>query len=417
MQFELSHRKRRSKTTDNRQLTTDNLPPRILHIIPTLDPHGAEKQLTLLATGLARERFDVHVCALTRGGPFAEPLQQAGIPVEVIGKRWKVDPLAYWRLKRHIRRLKPDLVHTWLFAANSYGRAAARACGVRRIVAAERCVDQWKLWHELAIDRRLARATDRIVANSRAVRDFYVARGLPAEKFVVIPNGVPPAEASDLLQRGGQAPFAPRTPQNPPRRTADSRAEFLQELGLPPDVRLIGAVGRLWPQKRVKDLVWAIDQLRTMCPQAHLLVIGDGPQRAALERLRRLYEVEAGAHFLGNRTDVARFLPHFDAFWLASAYEGQSNALMEAMAAGVAVVASDIPANRELVTSGENGVLVPLNVRSEFARRTLMLLEDLALATKLAAAGRQRMLAEFSVERMVDRYAALYGELLGGSGT
>ncbi len=234
------------------------MPPRILHIIPTLDPHGAEKQLALLAAGLPREKFDVHVCALTRGGPFEAPLRKAGIPVEVIGKRWKLDPWAYWRLKSHIRRLRPDLVHTWLFAANSYGRTAARACGVRRIVAAERCVDQWKVWHEFAIDRRLAGCTDRIVANSRAVRDFYVARGLPAEKFAVIPNGVPPAEPSSI-----------------------SRTELLAELGLAPNARLIGTVGRLWPQKRVKDLIWSMDQLRILCKDAHLLIIGDGPQRAA----------------------------------------------------------------------------------------------------------------------------------------
>ena len=221
------------------------------------------------------------------------------------------------------------------------------------------------------------------------MRDFYVARGLPAEKFAVIPNGVLPAEPSPI-----------------------TRVELLAELSLPANTRLIGTVSRLWPQKRVKDLIWATDQLRILCKEAHLLIIGDGPQRTALERVRRLYEVEAGVHFLGERTDVSRFLPHCDVFWLASAYEGQSNALMEAVAAGVPVVASDIPANRELVTNGENGILVPMNVRSEFARRTYLLLEDPALAARLAAAGQQRMLAEFSVQRMVERYVKLYNELL-----
>ena len=359
---------------------------RILHIIPTLDPNGAEKQLTVLAAGLPRERFEVHVFALTRGGPLEEPLRRAGLPLCVIGKRWKIDPAALVRLKRHIDRLKPDLVHTWLFAGNSYGRAAALWAGVPRLVAAERCVDRWKSGHELAIDRRLARRTDRIVVNSRAVQDFYIARGLPAEKFVVIPNGVGPAAASGT-----------------------TREELLHELGLPPEIKLIGAVGRLWPQKRVKELVWAASQLCALRDDIHLLIIGDGPQRPALERYRRLMQVEDHVHFLGTRTDVPRLLPHFDCFWLASAYEGQSNALMEAMAAGVPVVATDIPENRELVVSGQSGYLEPLDVRSAFARRTLTILEDADLARRLGEAGRERMQRDFSIERMVDRYAAMYG--------
>ena len=104
---------------------------RILQIIPTLDRGGAEKQLCLLAVGLPRDEFDVHVCALTRSGPLAARLAEAGIPLVPIGKRWKLDPQAFWRLKEHVARLKPDLVHTWMFAANTYGFAAARLCGVR----------------------------------------------------------------------------------------------------------------------------------------------------------------------------------------------------------------------------------------------------------------------------------------------
>ena len=160
---------------------------RILQIIPTLDPHGAEKQLMLLATGLPRDRFEVHVCALARGGPLAASLECAGIPVTVLGKRWKLDPATFFRLVRHIRRLRPALVHTWLFAANSYGRAAGRMAGVPRMIAAERCVDEWKMSHELAIDRRLARWTDRLVANSlrgaRFLRRPWLARSINSPSF------------------------------------------------------------------------------------------------------------------------------------------------------------------------------------------------------------------------------------------
>ena len=133
------------------------MPHRILEIIPTLDRCGAEKQLVLMAAGLPRDEFEVHVCALTRGGPLEADLAAAGIPVAVLHKRWKLDPAALGRLKRHIRQLQPTLIHTWLFAANAYGRAAGLACGVKHLVACERCVDPWKTWVELSIDRYLAR--------------------------------------------------------------------------------------------------------------------------------------------------------------------------------------------------------------------------------------------------------------------
>ena len=103
---------------------------RLLHVIPTLDQGGAEKQLVLLASRLPRDEFDVRVCALTRGGPLEDVLHDAGIPLTVIGKSWKLDPVAYHRLKQEVRSARADIVHTWLFAANSYGRQAALAVGV-----------------------------------------------------------------------------------------------------------------------------------------------------------------------------------------------------------------------------------------------------------------------------------------------
>jgi glycosyltransferase involved in cell wall biosynthesis len=367
---------------------------RLLLIIPTLDRCGAEKQLTLLATGLPRDRFDVHVCALTRGGPLAEPLCAGGVPVTVIGKTWKIDPRAYWRLRRHIRDVAPDLVHTWIFAANAYGRVAAFSVGVPHVVAGERCVDPWKRWHELAIDRYLARRTARIVTNSTGVRDFYVAQGLPGDKFVIIPNGI--------------APF--------PVEPVAARQELLAELGLPAGARLIGAVNRLWPQKRIKDLIWAADLLKVIRDDVHLLIIGDGPQRWRLERYRGQCLIADRVHFLGERHDVPRLLPHCDCLWLASSYEGQSNAIMEAMAAGVPVVATDIPGNRDLVVPERTGYLVPVGDRAGFARWTNLLLNDPALARRTGAAGRERIVTEFSVERMVARYAELYEELIARGG-
>ncbi|MBI2823384.1 MAG: glycosyltransferase [Planctomycetia bacterium] len=362
---------------------------RILHIIPTLDRSGAEKQLALLAAGLPKNEFDVHVCALTRGGPLEEPLRAAGIPVRILNKARKLDPAAFWRLKRHVQSLRPELVQTWIFAANSYGRAAALSAGVRHLVASERCVDPWKVWHELAIDRWLAKRTDRIIVNSTGVRDFYVNHGLAPQKFAVISGGVPPANG-----------------------TAISRDALLAELGLPQDARLIGAVGRLWPQKRIKDLIWAADLLKVIRSDVHLLLIGDGPQRERLERFRYQVRIEDKVHFLGHRDDAAQLMPHFDALWLASEYEGLPNVVMEAMSQGVPVVATDIPGNRDLVVPGETGYLVPVGDRAGIARNTNRLLDNADLARQLGEAGRKRVLSEFTVEKMIARHAELYRELL-----
>jgi glycosyltransferase involved in cell wall biosynthesis len=362
---------------------------RVLQIIPTLVRGGAEKQLVMLAAHLPRDQFDVHVCVLTHDGPYHEELRRQEIPVTVIGKTWKLDPVAYWRLRDLIRRLRPDVVHTWIFAANCYGRAAAISAGVKHIVAGERCVDLWKAWYELAIDRFLARWTSRIVTNSSGVLDFYVQRGLPSEKFVVIPNGIEAAAAN----------------------VDASRHELLSELKLAEDVKLIGAVGRLWPQKKYKDLIWAAELLRAARGDTHLLIFGDGPQREILRKFAEDVQVDSHVHFLGERQDVPRWLHHFDCFWLGSGYEGQSNSLMEAMMAGVPVVASDIPGNRDLVVHDQTGFLVPVGDAGEFARKTNMILDNPDLARRFGSQARERMTTEFAVAKMVTRYADLYREL------
>ena len=362
---------------------------RLLLVIPTLVRGGAEKQLVLLARGLPRDEFDVHVCVLTHSGPLEADLRQAGIPVTTINKRWKIDLPAYFRLKREIQRLKPDIVHTWLFAANCYGRPAALAAGVPHVIAGERCVDPWKSVVQLAIDRYLARRTERIVTNSTGVKEFYVGKGLPAEKFVIIPNGIAPA----------------------PVELPVSREELLAELGLPPGSRMIGAVGRLWPQKRIKDLIWATDLVKCIRDDAHLLVIGDGPQRWRLERFSAQCGNQDKVHFLGERGDVPRILPHLDCLWLASSYEGQSNAIMEAMLAGVPIVATNIPGNRDLVVHEQTGYLVNVGDRAAFAQKAQMLFSDATLARRLGNAGRDRMRTEFTVEKTVQRHAELYREL------
>ncbi|TWU27103.1 4-alpha-N-acetylgalactosaminyltransferase [Novipirellula galeiformis] len=359
---------------------------RIALVIPTMDRGGAEKQLCLLAEHLPRDQFDVHVILLTRDGPRSESLRAAGIPVTVIGKRFKADPTALFRLRRELVRLKPDVVHTWIFAANSFGRAAAKLARVPRILASERCVDPWKTEVHFGIDRRLARWTDAITTNSTGVVDFYASHGIARDKFHVIPNAIQPRSECEI-----------------------ERAEALDRLQVPQQQKLILAVGRLWPQKRYRDLIWAAELLGSVRDDITLVIIGDGPQRGELLRFRDSVSIPERVRFAGTRHDVSELLPHADAFWIGSDYEGQSNSVIEAMQAAVPVVASDIPGNRDLVIPEVTGKLVAVGDTADFARQTLELLENHELGARYAGAAQQRIATEFTVEAMVRAHAELYG--------
>ena len=361
---------------------------RLLLLVPTLDPSGAEKQLVLLARGLPRSAYTVHVCCLTRGGPYKRLLDEANIPCTVLHKRFKFDPLALARLKGLISDFEPDLLHTWLFAANAYGRLACGPAPRCPIIVSERCVDVWKAGWQHWLDRRLVQRTTAMVANSQAVASFYRERGFPAGRITVIPNGI------DL-------------PPNPPDRDRVRR-----DLGIPADVPVVLFTGRLARQKRIDDLLWSFELLRAVRGQVVFLIAGDGPERSRLQQFATRLSLDNHVRFLGTRVDVPDLLAASDLFWLASDYEGMSNSVMEAMAAGLPVIASDIPANRELVVSGETGFLVPVGDRAGFAQFAERVLFDRDLAVTLGLAGRERMATEFSVEAMVREHQALYERVL-----
>lgn len=364
---------------------------KILLVIPTLDQSGAEKQFALLGTHLPRPQYDVSVVTLTRAGYYADPITDAGIPLVNLGKRWKFDPLAMRRLRREMDRFAPDIVHSWLFTANAYVRLVLPARRQYRIVVSERCVDVWKSGWQTWLDRRLISRTDALVGNSESVRQFYRELGLPDDKLSVVKNAVEIPEGVDR----------------------DSvRRELITRYQLPEDAFLIIYAGRLATQKRLPDLLWAIQVLRQIDPRAHLLIAGEGPLRANLELKAERLECARHVRFLGHQPDVPQLLKAADCFWLASEFEGMSNSLLEAMACGVPVLASDIAANRELVTHDQTGYLIKLGDGVGFAKFTQRLMQNPELVTRLSAAAQQMIATQHSLAQMLSGYETLYQRLL-----
>jgi glycosyltransferase involved in cell wall biosynthesis len=325
------------------------------------------------------------------------------VPISALSRRFSFGTLAFLRLVRLIRRFKPDVVHTWNLDAAMYAGAAlkpwpqkwhgrVRAARVRpehpRLVMGLYRIEPWRpAWHYF-FARRLSDLADRLVTNSSSVRDWFIARGWRSDKFMLAPIGVPAAGLCSAL-----------------------RDQLLRELQLPENAKLIGVVGRLTPENRTKDLIWAADLLRVLHDNLRLLVIGEGPLRPSLEEYARLASDLEHIQFLGDRPDLCRIMPHLDVLWNGGENVGLSPAVMDAMSAGVPVVASDTPTNRELVVENETGYLIPLGTRSgraARARNTDRIFNDVQLAARLAAAARKRIVEKFDTMRMVEWYEELY---------
>jgi glycosyltransferase involved in cell wall biosynthesis len=361
---------------------------KVLQLIPTLDRSGAEKQMAMLARGLPRDRFQVEVAALTRLGPLAAELNAAGIPVRVIGKSLKLDPIALARLVRYLKAGSFDVVQTWIFAANTYGRVAARLAGVPVVVVAEMAVDLWKGRLERSIDRRLATWCDRLVGNSHAVVEFYRRLGVPEDRLAMIYSGVEDAAPPPVDRRAVRA-----------------------ELGFEPEAPLVLFAGRLAEQKRVGDLLKALDLLQHVQPDVVTLIAGDGPLRDHLEETAHGYHLDGRVHFLGHREDVPRLLAAADLLVLPSAYEGLPNVVLEAMQLAKPVVATAAPGTTEVVVDGETGLLVPIGDVTGLTRSIRDLVRDPALARRLGEAGRARAAAGFGADAMIAHFAELYEHL------
>jgi glycosyltransferase involved in cell wall biosynthesis len=326
--------------------------------------------------------------------------EAAGIRVRVLGTlRPQVHPgrdlKACWDLVRALRRDPPTIVHTHESKAGMLGRWAARIAGCRRIVHTPHGhifyghFPPTRTAVFLALERLAAPITTRLVALTPREIEDHLVRGVGRrEQWVAIHSGVP-------LER-----FQGATPDPDGLR---------RELGCPPGAPLVGSVGRLAKIKRYQDLIAAVALLPR--PDAVCLIVGDGPEAPALTAAARTSGVEDRVRFLGWREDVARIVSSLDVFVLPSANEGMGRVLVEAMAAGVPVVATRVGGIPSIVADGECGLLVEPGDVAGLAGAVGKLLADRPLAVRMGEAGRRRALA-YGVESMLEKLDALYREIL-----
>jgi glycosyltransferase involved in cell wall biosynthesis len=252
------------------------------------------------------------------------------------------------------------------------------------VIVSERCVDSWKSRWQLWLDRRLIARTTAMTANSKSVADFYAGIGVPRELMTVIPNAMP---------------------QSAPGLT---RAEALRMLGLESHHRVVGFVGRLAPQKRLPDLLWAFQLLHQLVDNVRLVLTGEGPVRDSLAEIARGFGCRDKIVFAGHRPDAYSLMAAFDAFVLASEFEGMSNSLMEAMSLGIPCVVSDIAPNCELIIPEQTGLMFPTGQAPALTKALARLLQDELLSKRLGEAAKRRIEDEHSVEQMVRRHTDLY---------
>lgn len=350
---------------------------RLCHLITSLDVGGAEQALLRLCRGLAARGYRQEVIVLLPPGPIAAALSEAGIPVHSLGiRRGWPDPRGLWRLALLLRRSRPDVMMTWMYHADLLGTLIGPVCGVPHLI--------WNLRNSAIADprarargalvrilARLSRVPDLVIANSAAGQADHQAFGYRPRRWACIRNGVD----TDRF-----------------RPAEEPRAVLRQRLGVPQTGPLIGMIGRFEPQKDHATFLAAARRFRASDPRAHFLLAGKGtePDSPRFRAMCRDEGLEEDAVIgLGVRTDLRALYTACDLATLSSAYgEGTPNVVLEALACGVPVVATDVGDCRALI--GPCGEVVP--PRDPAA---LCAAWQRVLSRDLAAAARARAVTTF----------------------
>jgi glycosyltransferase involved in cell wall biosynthesis len=347
---------------------------KILHVIDTLDRGGSARQVRLLAPALASAGCAVEVCCLDLGSRHVEALRAAGIRVHVLGwTRW-LDATALLELRRLVRGSGYDTIHVWRLAALRCVAVAARETLPRVVVSSPLPRTGRLNWW----DRWALRRVRCIALAGESERQQCADNGLADLSWQTVSAAVP--------LEGHSPPSA--VPSYPWR---------------------IACAGRLERGRGFRESVWAVDILRQVEADAHLLIAGAGTRRPDLREMIDRLAID-NAHLLDPKVDAAELLAVADVCWVPSRVDAGRQTALEAMALGRAVVASNVPCLRELIRDGATGCLVPPGDPVALARRTLALLRDPELRERLGQAARQEVRARCGLAQVVSRWQGLYND-------
>jgi L-malate glycosyltransferase len=368
------------------------LAPGVLQVVLSLDTGGTERLVVDLCTKL-RPRFRMAVCCLDDAGALATELAQYGIDVVPLhrdpGFQFSLGP----RIAKIAARFGASVVHCHQYSPFVYGRIASLFAPHLKLVFTEhgRHSDAPPSLKRRLINPLLTRGCGRVYSVSAALRESMIGEGFHPLGIAVIHNGIDPGR--------------------PPTQTDRRAARY--HLGIWGDTVVVGTVARLDPVKNIAALIEAFAAMRTWVPRSVLVIVGDGPDRAMLETCAQQAGVADAVRFLGNRTDVRRLLPAFDVYANTSISEGVSLTILEAMATALPVIATRVGGTPEVVENGITGLLVPARDPKRLTASLIELACAPDLRRAIGAAARERIEERFTIERMVEQYAAVYSGLAG----
>lgn len=361
---------------------------RITHFVENMERGGLERAVIDLIAAQREAGHECRLVCLFDRGILADELSASGVSVEICDKRTGADFRALRRARDLLRG--GGVLHTHNAAAHYHAVLASAGLPLQRVVNTRHGMGESnpRSRREWLYRRSMAR-TDYAVAVCETARRHLQNNGVsPRSALLSIPNGI----RTEGFRAAGDA----------------ARARLREQLALAPESRVIGTVGRLEPVKDQANLIRAFRQVRLSVPEAVLLLVGDGALRSELESVAAAEGVAGATRFLGDRSDVPQLLQGLDLFALSSVSEGYSIALLEACAAQLPIVATDVGGNREIVRDRSNGLLVPARDADALAAALTELLSSPAYAVELGQAGRQWVTHEGSFRTMASRYEALY---------
>lgn len=358
---------------------------RVVHVHRLRGVGGSERHLLTLLPALRERGVDATFVGLDDADPdpYYAQLDSLQVPYRRLRAPRDLDPRLALRLRRELRRLRPHIVHTHLVHADVYGAVAA---GRAAVVSTKHNDDPFRLGPFRHVERLVTRRARRIICITDALACFTSERvGLPAAKLAVVPYGL------DELPAAWGPPAGPALPQQ---------------------ARVLLAVSRLEQQKGLDVAVEALARVRGRHPDAVLVVLGLGSQEARLNALAGELGLAGAVHLAGSVGDVAGWLRRAELLVHPARWEGFGLALLEAMLAGLPVVASSVSSIPEIVADGTTGLLVPPDDAARLAEAICRLLDDPVTARSYGAAGLERARSSFSVAAMADRTLAVYRSAL-----